>query len=745
MLAAAALCLLLLPECISSDSGSQRSQPDIHGQRSSLEMPKETPKQSVSLGRFDFSSKDLSRHAVLPSSSHSFKYSDVKLYTQSQGLPYLSKHYPNDDQKLSADPNINEGFLTKLNRPLRPNSNNLLTNVPKLDPRYNQIQQAPDFNREHEVSDSKHPRSLHFKSEFAGSAGGLTEYGSKLTSQEYAKDALNVSRSHEPLQRKRRRAFGTRTIFNNRRRRRQTSRLIPLKFVFLLPYQKTSVLSLPLTQAAISLAFNWVNTNQLLPGYDLKFEIKDSACSVSTAMNEAIQAVYAKEVNVFIGPTTFWNIPLISPGALSDAFAEEASYPLLIRTGPNFRSVAKMTLSVMDHFGWKRVKFLYDPDGLNDIMDGFCRNAAASFFEELKSDPTKANGSSRVSKISGFLDGMESEIGNKWSVIMLCANAEDVREIMIKAHELNYDNGDYVFINLDLFSSKETLEQSWYRADDTPERNAQAQKAFEALMTLTLKKPGSQDYRRFSREVKNRAMAMVPDFDNGEEEVNFFVGAFHDSVLLYVQALKETLAANLPIADGTAITRRMLNKTFEGIAGTVSIDASGDRQADFSLLDLNPATKNFEVVANYFGNLRQYEPVMGKTIHWGGARKSPPLDTPPVTPPDASGTVCAYNDSVCPDTDVDKHTECDVGYYGNMCNKSCSVNCAGDNHPCDRVNGSCDQGCAPGYQGALCTQDTDIAWHTLTYSSLVGHSVLDGCSSNEYHNSPPTHSVWHIQ
>ena len=38
------------------------------------------------------------------------------------------------------------------------------------------------------------------------------------------------------------------------------------------------------------------------------------------------------------------------------------------------------------------------------------------------------------------------------AVIVLCANADSVREIMITAAENNFDNGDYVFFNIDLFS-----------------------------------------------------------------------------------------------------------------------------------------------------------------------------------------------------------------------------------------------------------------------------------------------------
>ena len=37
-------------------------------------------------------------------------------------------------------------------------------------------------------------------------------------------------------------------------------------------------------------------------------------------------------------------------------------------------------------------------------------------------------------------------------VIILCANADSIREIMITAANHSFDNGDYVFFNIDLFS-----------------------------------------------------------------------------------------------------------------------------------------------------------------------------------------------------------------------------------------------------------------------------------------------------
>ncbi|GFR89727.1 guanylate cyclase [Elysia marginata] len=124
----------------------------------------------------------------------------------------------------------------------------------------------------------------------------------------------------------------------------------------------------------------------------------------------------------------------------------------------------------------------------------------------------------------------------------------------------------------------------------------------------------------------------------GEPEVNSFVGAFHDAVILYAIALNESLADGVAISNGSEITRRMWNRTFTGITGTVSIDKNGDRNADYSLLDMDPETSKFRVVANYFGNRKQFEPEPDVEIHWAGDRTEPPPDTP----------TCGFDGSKCP-------------------------------------------------------------------------------------------------
>ncbi len=52
-------------------------------------------------------------------------------------------------------------------------------------------------------------------------------------------------------------------------------------------------------------------------------------------------------------------------------------------------------------------------------------------------------------------------------------------------------------------------------------------------------------------------------------QVNFFVGAFHDAVVLYGFALNETLYAGGDIKDGVNMSHAMWSRSFEGTSSMV--------------------------------------------------------------------------------------------------------------------------------------------------------------------------------
>lgn len=90
--------------------------------------------------------------------------------------------------------------------------------------------------------------------------------------------------------------------------------------------------------------------------------------------------------------------------------------------------------------------------------------------------------------------------------------------------------------------------------------------------------------------------------------------------------------------NGTMITELMWNRTIQGITGDITMTDNGDRVSDYSLLDMDPETGRFIVVANFIHN-KGIEYVEGTKIHWSGDRDGPPADQP----------VCGFDGSLCPD------------------------------------------------------------------------------------------------
>lgn len=436
------------------------------------------------------------------------------------------------------------------------------------------------------------------------------------------------------------------------------TQLIDIKIALIAPRDTSRLFSLSKALPAIQYAIESPLVRKKLARCNVIIKSADSNCDAIAAPIQAFKFYQLDKVHILFGPSCdyslapvaryspYWNLPIITPGGLSQKFGADkrdvdAEFPLLTRVGATLDGLGWFFDRVVNQYIWNNVKLVYTSDGHSEVTIQFCRMAIAAVVHHFKAEGIEFHmfKFNEIEEEDEYTKMLMQEIGSKYGIVILCASPDAVREIMIKATDLHFDNGEYVFFNIDLFSSKAKLERPWHRDNDTVERNAKARKAYEALMTVTLRKPDSDEYRKFSDEVKRRGRKEYGDKTiYGEEEVNSFVGAFYDAVILYALALNETLEAGYNSSNGREITHRMWNRTFQGITGTVSIDENGDRNADYSLLDLNLETEVFEVVANYYGNRKQYEPVPDKSIYWAGGVEKPPPDTP----------VCGFDRSKCP-------------------------------------------------------------------------------------------------
>ncbi|KGL97616.1 Atrial natriuretic peptide receptor 1, partial [Charadrius vociferus] len=150
--------------------------------------------------------------------------------------------------------------------------------------------------------------------------------------------------------------------------------------------------------------------------------------------------------------------------------------------------------------------------------------------------------------------------------------------------------------------------------------------SLQAVTIITYKEPENPEYRPFLARLKEEALAHF-NFSMKDGLMNFIAAAFHDGVLLYAQAVNETLERGGSITNASAITRQMWNRTFYGVTGFLKIDENGDRESDYSLWDMDPVRGDFQIVANYNGTTKKIQMVPGREIHWPG--NVVPSDVPP--------------------------------------------------------------------------------------------------------------------
>ncbi|XP_046686862.1 atrial natriuretic peptide receptor 1 isoform X1 [Homalodisca vitripennis] len=381
----------------------------------------------------------------------------------------------------------------------------------------------------------------------------------------------------------------------------------------------------------------------MLPGWKIHLLHRNSNCSSTTGPLAAVEL--HKDLDAFLGPVCdyviapvsryagVWGLPVLTAGAQVDNFIHKSEFPTLTRLMGSYFHVGEALLHILRKFNWSVAGLLYFNHPINSNKgNSKCHFTLTGVFMALGARTAHVS----FNETSTYSDYMRllNDLSNKARIVVVCADPLTVREIMLAADELNMvDSGEYVFFNIELFNSM-NRHNPWYVKGDTDERNARARKAYTALLTVTARTPNNEAYRNFSYEVKRLA----------EEEFNFtfgsvstFVTAFYDAVLLYSVALNETLQSGGSQRDGLSITRRMWNRTFEGITGDVNIDANGDRIADYSLLDMDPETAEFKVVANYIGLKHSLEYVPNTRIHWAGGRQNPPPDTP----------LCGFDNSLC--------------------------------------------------------------------------------------------------
>ncbi|XP_064535728.1 atrial natriuretic peptide receptor 1 isoform X1 [Drosophila montana] len=343
-----------------------------------------------------------------------------------------------------------------------------------------------------------------------------------------------------------------------------------------------------------------------------------------------------------------WQIPLLTTGGNAGEFSKKTeSYSTLTRLkGAQVNNLGNMVRAILSTYNWTRTALIYQNENAKIKGNSVCFLCLAAIHATIEKESVYQLGFDTAHWTKAYIIRLLRNVALRTRIVIMCADPQSIRQIMLTAEELNMiDSGEYVFINIELFSRVPYMTSlPWYDKNDTEFNNERAKKAYTAMLTVTPKQPNDDAYTKVSNEIKDIASAKYNYTFSENEPISAFVTSFFDGVLLYANALNDSIREDpsmltRPI-NGTDMVRRMWNRSFTGITGNVTIDSNGDRISAYSLLDMNPSTGRFEIVAHFLHNRLEF--ASEKEIHWAGGREQAPPDRP----------ICGYDGSLCPDNSL---------------------------------------------------------------------------------------------
>uniref|UniRef100_H3ADD6 Natriuretic peptide receptor 3 n=1 Tax=Latimeria chalumnae TaxID=7897 RepID=H3ADD6_LATCH len=396
----------------------------------------------------------------------------------------------------------------------------------------------------------------------------------------------------------------------------------------LLPQQNSYMFSIPIVKPAVQYALETLKKNgTYLSGFSFKVDYENSECG-NQALYSLVDKSMEKKPDVILGPVceyaaaqvvrlaSHWKIPVISAGALAPGFNQKnPEYSHLTRISPAYSKMGEMFLAMFQHYRWKRAFLIYDDDKL---LERNCYFAIEGVHEAFSKEDFHMYVYS-FEENSVDVDEIIREVRKTARIVIMCASSNTIRDIMLAAHRWGIINGDYVFFNIELFNSSSYEKKKWFwestRKHSVSEVAQEITMLFRTLIRIQSSKIHTWLLKSNIRFEYTQSV---------KKNVNMFVEGFHDAVLLYALALHEALKKGYNKKDGEKIVQQMWNRSFEGIAGQVSIDDNGDRYGDFSVITMtDPEAGTQEVIADYYGINGSFEIRSNMRPPWGDGR--PPL------------------------------------------------------------------------------------------------------------------------
>ncbi|XP_048756173.2 atrial natriuretic peptide receptor 1-like [Ostrea edulis] len=321
---------------------------------------------------------------------------------------------------------------------------------------------------------------------------------------------------------------------------------------------------------------------------------------------------------------TEWNHPMFGTGGSYVALQDKQVFQTLTRLAFSYSQVGDFYVKVLSYYNWTDVSVMYQGAGtrvqaLYNLNRFVSESVHAKLIEAgLRSTMVISNSDSE----SELVEILQRASRVSRVFLITCDNFT-LRKLMLIAHSMGMTNGDYVFLYFFGFNGFANGEVNWKMGDENDEI---VRKVFQSLFLVGVFQSEAKEYQEFKSHSVRRSLEIYNYSYGVEEDINPYAFAFYTAFTLYGEVLKDIIRDGKDFRDGKEITKRLWNKTFNGVSRNISVNANGDVHTDMMILDMNPETGKFVRVG--YGAFGEFHLSNSNTIHWPN-NKGPPANKPP--------------------------------------------------------------------------------------------------------------------
>ncbi|XP_002731955.2 retinal guanylyl cyclase 2-like [Saccoglossus kowalevskii] len=399
----------------------------------------------------------------------------------------------------------------------------------------------------------------------------------------------------------------------------------------MVPLGCDSVYSPALPQIAAELAIENINADtNLLDGFHLDYELRNSNCSATDELVDLVKLLTEIAVDAIVGPieqsvcepvarlASRWTLPVVSWMCTDDVLSDSSTYKTFSRTvTSNSRTYNALSATLL-HFQWKysvmiSIAGTYWLDLAKDIVFSLQANdLIVTEFLILDSEASQDDIISSLNTVSSVVKAIIMCIPSR------SMDSADQENVMLAAKELGMTDGLYAFFSIDTLSSAPTDGDYWFEERDDSDT---LREAYEALFILTVQPVSTLSYNLVLQQYLERIDSSPFKETLQGYKVSTQFGQVYDAIYVLAYAINRTLTAhgNLETINGLEISNFMKNLNFEGLSGNVNLDENGDRTMCYILLDYDKEHGAFQEVlrVNYSSDdVYQVTAVSGVSINW---------------------------------------------------------------------------------------------------------------------------------